>query len=998
MNILELGDNQLPPLDYSSLLEKILSVLEKEENPFKFSKDGKRLQIDVDRIAFAVATARVENPLALSSGVKMATVNFSSKENFANRIRKIRDRLGQLLRDAAPKGNVEEAIADLLTDLSTFKGSSPALGFTYPFSREYTGLQKHRLSIQFDRRGSDSLLKFHKLTITVGGINSFREQLQASLSNYIQSQFADVEEDDLEDLNETLTDSIEDKKSDLYELRRIMDTESLGKLKREAKIRYLEFILANIDSNVEDRVYLENLIRRLRLLEDYINDRDKDDEYYRVSYEGTFVNLRDMFARAEVFDSLPIIPLIAGHLGETTDEERGERQFTFGMKLKFNGEVHTEERSPTVLDYHLSQISPQSPKHREELSDTSSSEIFKRRVLKLAFLYDFVLYSELDPLADDYYPNLELTHDPVKYVNGNCLPILKSDREDFKRERVFQTIIKRFEKKKIGLKIKKLQKLLKNFMKRDRILPKHSLQLQVGVKKGILERSQDRILEERRFFKSVWDGKKALKYLAVEEGHVDSSYLCHLPVKIAFEDLRYFRTDDLQTFSMGYDIEDRKTLPVLLTPSLQEKRCKDTYDQSFMNKKTEVIEGNLILVTYDHQRLQSQIFQEIKSHKAFLYRVTFSLLLYICLWMLLNLVESRIFVPIMRWHLRSDQDSSQGEELMRSLSNILSHLLSDKHQSNAQGINIGDKSGERFRVNKALSSLYSVLPKVFQFSDYQPQLEKLAIIVVSSKESDASWRGDRKLSTLLGEAIGIEKLGNSIRLEPLYSFCANDEHAQMFQRPVAIMDAVTKLYRQGFRHFLYIAKTPYSSTLNLTQKDEDDSLFFMSRQGMQALKEGKSDIKIYPVFYDKYYVVPLKKTEISMYVQDTRELTNLVADSSKQVVVFYNLYNGIKVGNKKDDKVYNGVISYATLLGDFYEGVLDDQDINMGLIYDSNGNSLKTDILQYLTLFHFSRYEAMPRRDRNISLKLDGVEPGIASRPSLSEPDLRFSPHPATGY
>ncbi len=29
---------------------------------------------------------------------------------------------------------------------------------------------------------------------------------------------------------------------------------------------------------------------------------------------------------------------------------------------------------------------------------------------------------------------------------------------------------------------------------------------------------------------------------------------------------------------------------------------------------------------------------------------------------------------------------------------------------------------------------------------------------------------------------------------------------------------------------------------------------------------------------------------------------------------------------------------------------------------------------------------------------VDGVEPGIASRPSLEEPDLRFSPHPATGY
>ncbi len=30
--------------------------------------------------------------------------------------------------------------------------------------------------------------------------------------------------------------------------------------------------------------------------------------------------------------------------------------------------------------------------------------------------------------------------------------------------------------------------------------------------------------------------------------------------------------------------------------------------------------------------------------------------------------------------------------------------------------------------------------------------------------------------------------------------------------------------------------------------------------------------------------------------------------------------------------------------------------------------------------------------------EVDGVEPGIASRPSLEEPDLRFSPHPATGY
>ena len=396
------------------------------------------------------------------------------------------------------------------------------------------------------------------------------------------------------------------------------------------------------------------------------------------------------------------------------------------------------------------------------------------------------------------------------------------------------------------------------------------------------------------------------------------------------------------------------------------------------------------MVPYEHRRLQREIFQERKSHEAFLYRVTFSLVLYICFWWLLELVEPEIFVPIMRLHLGSAQDSSQAEVFMRSLSKILSHLLSDKHQSNAQGLKV-TRSPENYRVNNALSSLYSVLPKVFQFSDYQPQLEKLAIIVVSSKESDASWRGDRKLSTLLGEAIGIQRVANgSIRLEPLHSFCANCEHEQMFQRPVAIVDAVAKLYDEGFRHLLYIAKTPYSSTLNLTQKDEDDSLFFMSRPVIQALKEGRSDIKIYPVFYDKYYVVASKKTEMSMYVQDTRELTNLVADSSKQVVVFFNLFNGIKVGSE-DNRFYNGVISYATLLGDFYEGVLDDQDINMGLIYDSNGNSLKMDILQYLTLFHFSRYEAEARRGRNINLKLDPYENIISDNDAVGK--LAIFPH-----
>jgi hypothetical protein len=66
---------------------------------------------------------------------------------------------------------------------------------------------------------------------------------------------------------------------------------------------------------------------------------------------------------------------------------------------------------------------------------------------------------------------------------------------------------------------------------------------------------------------------------------------------------------------------------------------------------------------------------------------------------------------------------------------------------------------------------------------------------------------------------------------------------------------------------------------------------------------------------------------------------------------------------------YHGVMSYATLLN-MYEGILDDKDIRKALIYDDDNNQLKNEILQCLTLFHFSRYE----KSRDIQLKLDPYE------------------------
>jgi hypothetical protein len=153
------------------------------------------------------------------------------------------------------------------------------------------------------------------------------------------------------------------------------------------------------------------------------------------------------------------------------------------------------------------------------------------------------------------------------------------------------------------------------------------------------------------------------------------------------------------------------------------------------------------------------------------------------------------------------------------------------------------------------------------------------------------------------------------------------------------------------------------STLHITQNDEDEKLFFMSKEIIRTLKGERQDIRIYPVFFDKYYVYsPKQHRGESFYIQDTAELTSLFADTSKQAAVFFNLFNGIKV-QQGEKNFYNGVISYSTLLN-IYQGFLDDRDIRQGLIYEGE---IKNTLLHYLTIFHFSRYEARQK----ISLKLD---------------------------
>ncbi|UNU23485.1 hypothetical protein [Microcoleus vaginatus] len=966
MNILRLDDSDLVPVDYGDLLAKILEVLQ-GNNPFKISDDRRRLIVDIDAIAAEVAKLEVRKPLgSFERFADAATVNFPAEvdDHFGARVRQIKECLRQHLESKLPQNDsIEKFVASLITPLNSpsFRGSGQELGFKYDFGKRHTSLEKEKLTLQRLDSGSHATLKLHKLTIAVRNTDIFQQQLKDGLENYIRENAENS--DDRQELNHRLDEMVENPDSDFHKLIRLVDKETLGQLNKEAKITYLEYLLEHIRASSKDTVgiiYLQDLIRRLRLIEQYINDSSKAHGEYEVNYAGFRFNYREIFARAEVLDALPIISIVEGYLGESTDTPQSERKFIFALKVKFNNPVQSLG-GKEVFEYYLNLLNPDSEEHQAAIAEDSITETFARKVLKIALLYHFVFASPHNPETENYNPELELDFNPLPGFEKLIKDVLSRDNEEIKK-RLFRNFVTRFKEVNVKHKINRLKELLKNFLKQQTILPSRTETRHVNLKMGLVE-DIDNILTTGKFFNDIMERnyKQTLHYIAVEQPTVNERSICQLPVNITIEDVRYFPTDERQTFSMEYNIEGVDVLPVLSAPKAN--RSREIYNQHFQTK--------LVLFPYEDRRLDSGD-KGLQPAAAFVYKFTMLLLSYICLRILLENAAKNLFIPMVRLHEGDHNHPSPSEEFMAKLSKTLSHILSEKHRSTSQGFRIREKI-DSFRIRNGLSSMYSILPKKFSFDNVQlsPELDKLAILVVSSRDSDARKGNQNRLqrqASFIGEVVGINRLDDTtIQVEMLKTFSENYSVSRLYTEPLILEDAMSQLYQQGYRNFAYISQAPYMSTLHITKTEEDEELSFMSKKLLRTLKGERRDIKIYPLFFDKYFVRSfLGDKGKSFYIQDAMELESLSAKGNQQAVMFFNLFNGITVKQPGEKNFYNGVISYSTLLH-IYDGILDDQDLHQGLIYDGE---IKDTLLHYLTIFHFSRYEAR----HNISLKLDPYE------------------------
>jgi hypothetical protein len=907
----------------------------------------------------------------------------------------------------------------------------------YPLGKP-TAVQRRRLHFQKQPGlATETRLKGHKLTIDVQGISALKDNIQEGLKTHLET-YRDSGQAEEEELKEALAFLKQEEGPVAERIGLLCETitdEALARIQRTARLHYLAYIRESLISDPkagepERRAarLLQTLIGRLRALEAYIQRHP--DSHYIVSY-GTSVqprlNLRDLFSRADAFDPLPIFGEVAGQLGEIINEQQGLKRFIHGLRLKLNGKVHVHGgEGESSFDFHLALLQRDSSafkRRRQEAESNGTLEAFYTRIVRVAVLYFFAFKRWEDPA---YQPE----HD----FERELLSVLRAGTQE-EKETALQRLADELEpdnpqaqrRKSTSALLQELRTTLVASLKKSANQSRtYRADLVVSLSASVLARDPERIFVHHQFFNDEISSlererrRELLKYISIEEASISSHVLCKLDVSLQIEPLYFIKrehtegeAETISSYQMSYDYHQLQALPIIFLPieaeQQQQLRSKELFQQRFGGLK-------YIALGYGSHYKGSAV----RSEEAFVYRFTYLLLAYLFIKLVADSITAvepaRRFLPLICIHVEKEeagQEHYNDESVLHGITKVLEHLLGADYLTSSQGLHkqtleACDQSSY-YMLRSALCSLYSALPHRFKPQPVpaaatsaraarqpapaaatsadqaqQRRLDKVAILVVSSRKCDYNTQArDDYLATIYGEVLGLERKGNDLVLRRLRTFSDNHPSESMHTRPDIIIEQARYCAQQGYCHLLYVAHAPYSRTLGLT-KGGARELFFMSQDIIQAMREVATDFRVYPIFCDLYYVLDLKNSparqnQESLYIDELRELADVVNDPSKRTVMFLNLYTGYYIpagASDAPERVYNGVMAYSTVTHVYDQDPSYEQYIWSDLLAPDQPGTTKHSLIEAITLLHFMRFE----RPFSPMMKLDPYKRIIGDR------------------
>jgi len=977
---------------HSAIMKEIHKVID-QDNPFKFKETVPTLGLDCVSVATKVfQNLSVRNLDDIVKGRRWEFDTFGafpiSDDELKDSVEKIYARLLEHI------DNIPPALLDSIVKSSAAMGRDRNNIFSIndqylPFKPKKGELQPVSTG---DKKSGDELFRAHLCKVQLTAGQSVHDKLRQAVSTHYDNLVRADNEIEAEDKTEAIAE-INRQINKLFDepdnraiigLRELLDKETSGLIRREVGITYLEYLLEQAKQQSIPAQELEKIVNNIRWVEDYIHhpDRSNNDCMYQVTDEHNY-DLRELLGNADAFEKLPVIGMIDGNLEERTGGNK--RVFVFGLRFKANNPVTTPDRDFPDLEGDRSVYA----RHLEKAI----------KVLELAKQFNLARGEG----SQDYKFKLRLTGKSIRMVFLYYMVFSKSADADKKQS--WQVIATKLHAREsdaldrlLALANKMLQgeetviakiitpavKTLKKVLENKTVCVQDNVRRCILLEKDLVNKDIEGAAEGDIFIKDLNKSeqqdrnplKSVLRYVRiVKEDDVALEKSLHsIPFYLSFYD-NFFYADRTQKRAINVRTLSKMWhfLPVLVRPQIPRQEQRDIFHQ-------------LLTKTAG---LMVQIMPNLKPDKSntlefFVYKVTAAVVFQLGLAALcqkLSAAPIKLAIPLVRVHKTDENDPI--EEYFKSVCAAVTFLLNEKYTAGMQGIQLinfmGNQKDLSYRITNARSSLYAFLPKTFIAPGFAPAFKTLAIIVVTQRVASKHRQQDDNYSVvnLFGRVIMLKRVDEQqIHLARNFrTFADNLPRNELNSHPQILVDTVRHLYDEhGVRDILYIAKAPFTSNLNLTQKDSQKDLFFMSETVLQEMRQNRDDLNIYPIFCGKYPARMFGGARLNaLYIDDVPSIQKhlqMDRDSESQIVTFLNIANGIKVKGKDADKnFFNNVMYYATLDNLYKDRTL--QSRIMERIIATDAPERQT-LIDFICLLHAAAYEKFETKElANLTLKLN---------------------------
>jgi hypothetical protein len=834
-----------------------------------------------------------------------------------------------------------------------------------------------------DNKSGEKLFRAHLCKVQMKAGGKMQDDLQQAISNHYDSlvrasdEIEDKEEA-LSEINQQLKKLFDDDENfAIIGLRDLLDKETSGLIRREVGIAYLEYLLENAKKQSCQTAALEKIINNIRQVEDYIHDpsRSNTDCMYQVTDEHA-CDLRELLGNADAFTNLPVIGLVDGSLEERSSQE--ERVFVFGIRFKANNPVTTPDRDfpelksgMSVYARHLAkaikvlELAKQFNTARGgEKTDYKKLRLLGRSI-KTVFLY-YMIFSDHPEKLNWWQQTAIGLHNRDPNALDRLLALantmLKAE-EKATKETIAPAIV--------TLKAVLSNKSVASFTGKRRC---HVLLGKQLVNDDIYDAAEGDIFIKDLHKSARQDMnplKKCLRYVHIvkETQNVLPAALYSISFDLSFYD-SFFYADRKQKRAINVSTQPQAWhfLPVLVQPQIT--KANDIY-----HKPLTQTAGLMVQIMPDIKPDKSNTFE------FFVYKVTAAVVFLLGLSALcqkLSAQQINLAIPLLRLHKGDETDII--EEYLHSVCAAVTFLLNEKYTMGTQGIqllnlNATQQKSLRYKITNARSSLYAFLPKTFTASGFAPAFGKLAIVIVTQRVAGKRRyenKDDFRLVNLFGRVVMLERLDEqTLQLSQNFlTFADNFYKHEIETYPKILIDTIHRLYdKEGVRDVLYIAKTPFTSNLNLTHSQK--ALYFLSESVLQQMMQNRADLNIYPAFCDKYPARMFGGAKLNaVYIDDVPSIQKHVQmdrASESQIVTFLNIANGIKVKGKDAEKnFFNNIMSYATLDNLYTDRTLQSRILDRLI---APNTAPRQTLIDFICLLHAAAYEKVEGSE--LALKLN---------------------------